>query len=74
MSTPPYRRSPDYPRVEGAPRSEAGERAQLASWLRHVEAQRRARVAAAGPEEARLRDIVLANERLLCGRQRTILD
>jgi hypothetical protein len=38
-----------------------------ATWLRHVEALRQERLAAEDPEAARVRGIVLANERLICG-------
>lgn len=62
------------PRSEAGSPRDAGAVAVEATWLAHVEALRRARLAAEDAGAARMRAIVLANERLMAGRQRTIPD
>lgn len=58
------------PRAEAGSPRDPGPVAVEATWLAHVEAVRIARLA---PEDAgadRMRAIVLANERLICGKRR----
>ncbi len=66
------RKSTDIPLLPALDRYQPfdwGKDRQLAeTWLWHVETLRQERLAAEDPEAARMRAVVLANERLLLGR------
>lgn len=53
------------PRKGGAGGDHDGDRLLRDTWLGHVEALRRERLAAEDPDTAQVRAIVLANERLM---------
>lgn len=68
MSFIPPRHPNTRPRAEaGAPR-DAGAREFVADWLAHVEA---GRIGRNPPTSEEARAVVLANERLICGRLRS---
>ena len=68
LPPPPH---PDRPRQDTLPLSDPEGRAFHARWLAHVEAGRIGNNPKMSDEA---RETILANERLMFGRQRTILD
>jgi hypothetical protein len=71
MHTPPTADPRKRPNQEAAPPRDAGDAAFVREWLDHVAA---GNIGGGTPVNAAARAIVLANERLICGRQRTIID
>ncbi|QDH34579.1 hypothetical protein [Porphyrobacter sp. YT40] len=67
---PPAPPPGERPRQDQWPLGEPGDRAFVAAWLAHVEA---GRIGGNPPMSEESRAAVLANERVLCGRQRSLL-
>jgi hypothetical protein len=58
------------PNAEGPDTLRAADHTAVAAWLGHVEA---GRIGNTPPMSDEARAVVLANERLICGRQRSLL-
>lgn len=71
MSQYPSRRHASCLPLDGRPFDYAGDRAFVAAWLGHVQA---GRIGGNPPMSDETREAILANERLMFGRQRTIID